>query len=115
MLFRSDLNNSGRLNLIKDKRLRYDLLSYYQYTEFIKQLDEEYSLSLARMHEVLLSHIDFQNPESVKITQEDLPLILNYLDQKHSYVRNMISHRNTCQGINNSIRKQIHIKLEASK
>ena len=107
-----DLNNSGRLNLIKDKRLRHDLIGYYQYTEFVKLLDKEYNQSLDRMHENLLTRIDFQNSESVLISETDVPVIMNFLDQKRSYMSNYLSHRSTCQSINDSVRKQIKALLE---
>ena len=108
-----DLNNSGRLNLIRDKRLRYDLIAYYQYIDFVKLLDEEYNQSLGRMQETLLMRLDLQDPESLKVSASDVPIIMNFLNQKEYYMRNYLSHRSICQSINDSIRKQIKAIREA--
>ena len=106
-----DLNNSGRLNLIEDKNLRYNLIAYYQYIDFVKLLDEEYNQSLARMQENLLNHLDFDDPEQLKIPEEYVPLLLNYVNQKKSYMSNYLSHRQVCQDINKVIRDRIAAEL----
>ena len=108
-----DLNNSGRLNLIKEKKLRYDLIAYYQYIEFVKVLDEEYNQSMDRMQENLLTRLDFQDKESLKVPKEEVTLILNYLSLKETYMHNYLSHRNICQAINSSICQQIEAILKS--
>ncbi|MEL7123583.1 MAG: hypothetical protein AAFO07_29345, partial [Bacteroidota bacterium] len=110
-----DLNNSGRLNLIKDKELRYNLIAYYQYIEFVKVLDEEFNQSMDRMQEKLLSRLNFQDKESLKVPPEDVILILNYLSKKESYMNNYLSHRKICQTINSSICQQIETILKAER
>ncbi|MEM1219181.1 MAG: hypothetical protein AAGH79_09725 [Bacteroidota bacterium] len=108
-----DLNNSGRLNLITDKELRYDLIAYYQYTDFLKVLDVEYNNSLGRMQEVLLTQIDFQKSDGLPIPNELQSTIYNFLEQKRTYISSYMSHRKTCQNLNNSLRLKIASILDS--
>ena len=107
-----DLSNSGRLNLIQQKSLRYNLISYYQYIEFVKVLDEEYHQSLSRMQENLLTRLDLRDTSTLSIPAEEVPMVMNYLQQKRSYMRNYMSHRSICHDINANIRKQINSLLK---
>ncbi|MEM6297882.1 MAG: hypothetical protein AAF740_04235 [Bacteroidota bacterium] len=110
-----DLNNAGRLNLIKDKELRYELISYYQYIDFLRSLEDSYTKSLGRMQENLLERLELSNKEiPLEIKPADVPLILNYLNQKRTYVRSYLSHRKTCHEISISIRKMILERPAAS-
>mgnify|MGYP001794202781 CR=1 FL=1 len=110
----SDMNNSGRLNLIDNKELRYNLIAYYQYLDFIKLLDEEYNESLSRMQENLLTRWAFSEEKALKISEEDLVIVRNYLNQKQSYIRNYRKHRENCQGINKAVRQLIETELGES-
>ena len=110
-----DLNNSGRLNLITDKQLRYDLIAYYQYTDFLKVLDSEYNESLGRMHETLLTQLDFQQADGLYIPNDLRPAIYNFLEQKRTYMSSYWSHRKTCQNLNNSLRLKIASILESKE
>ena len=107
-----DLNNSGRLNLIENKNLRYNLIAYYQYISFVKILDEEYNSSLSLMKERLLSNMKFYNPEELIIPEKDIDLVLNYLDQKQAFINSYLGHRNICDQINTAIVQSIDQSLE---
>lgn len=107
-----DLNNSGRLNLIQDKGLRYKLISYYQYIDQLKLMDNEYNESLNRMQETLLQRFDFSDSTHVLLNTSDAILAMNYLDKKQEYIRGYLSHRRRCQNINNTIRQQILALLD---
>ena len=98
-----DLNNSGRLNLIKDKQLRYNLIAYYQYIDFVKILDEEYNSSLSSMNEHLLRKLVFYNNDELVIAREDVDLVLNYLYQKKSYIDSYLGHRDIIYQINKTL------------
>ena len=102
-----DLNNSGRLNLIEFKEMRYNIISYYQYIDFIEELDRQYSLSIIRMLEELLTRLDFREKEILRVPEEDISTVLNYLRQKRKYIDSYLSQRSMCQNINNNIREQI--------
>ena len=98
-----DLNNAGRLNLIDNKNLRYNLIAYYQYIDFVKILDEEYNNSMSLMKEKLLNKIRFHNPEELIITVNEVDVILNYLDQKQYFINSYLGHRNICNHILNDV------------
>ena len=110
-----DLNNSGRLNLIEDKLLRYNLIAYYQYIDFVKIQDEEYNSSLNLMKERLLSTLKFHNPEEFVVPEDQVDMILNYLDQKQAYINGYLGHRNMCDQINSTIVKGIDQSLADSR
>ncbi|MEO0573653.1 MAG: hypothetical protein AAF039_18275 [Bacteroidota bacterium] len=107
-----DLNNSGRLNLIQDKDIRYGLISYYQYIHQLKLLDNEYNESLNRMQEYLLKRLDFSTGSYLILNDEDAILVMNYLDKKQKYMDDYLSHRRRCQNINNTIRQRILTRLD---
>ena len=102
-----DLNSSGRMNLIEQKNLRYNIISYYQYIDFVKSLDKQYTQNLHNMHENLFGVLDLYTDETISIKEEDKRLLLNYLNQKKSYINSYLGHRGSCQSINNDVRKLI--------
>ena len=106
-----DLNNSGRLNLIKDKNLRYNLIAYYQYIDFVKIQDVEYNTSLNQLKERLLNKLKFHDPHKLIVPESEVDMILNYLDQKQAYINNYLGHRNICDQINSTIVQGIEQSL----
>ena len=102
-----DLNNSGRLNLIENKQLRYQLIAYYQYLDFVKDLDQEFNTSLSDMKISLLDSISFHHSDELIIPDSLVSTLLNYLDQKESFIKSYFGHRSMCQQINADIIKAI--------
>ncbi len=107
-----DLNNSGRLNLIKDKSLRYELIAYYQYIDFVRILDDEYNTSLSLMNQELLRKMTFHDSTTLDLKESDVGLVLNYLNQKQSFINSYLGHRDYCDRINLNIRSHINRVLE---
>jgi len=99
-----DLNNSGRLNLIADKTLRYNLIAYYQYIDFVRILDEEYNSSLNLMKDNLLGKLTFHDGSQLVVPETEVDLILNYLDHKQTIIASYLGHRSYCDKINADIR-----------
>ena len=107
-----ELNNSGRLNLIYNKDLRHNLISYYQYLDFVKTQETSILSSLDRIKERLLGDLDFQNDSLLEIPESKVFVIQNYLQQKQSYINGYLGHRATCHNINLQMLKQIKDELK---
>ncbi|MEM1259774.1 MAG: hypothetical protein AAGB24_16585 [Bacteroidota bacterium] len=107
-----DLNNSGRISLIENKKLRYDIIAYYQYIDFVRVLDIEYNESLNRMKEGLLGKMVYHNHDELIVPENQVDVILNYLDQKQNFMDGYLGHRRVCNQLSSNIVNTIQEAIE---
>ena len=101
------------MSIIQDKELRYRIIAYYQYIDFVKVLDAEHNESLNRMKENLFDKIVYHNEDELIIQENQVDIILIYLEQKRSFIAGYLGHRKNCNQLNSAIVKKIQEEFES--